>query len=139
MKQFTSEFRIEWAHCDAAGIVFYPHYYTWFDQGTERLFTEHRLSYPELAEHFGISGMPLLETGASYKSACRLGSVVRVTSRLDEISGRTFVMRHRIEQADGTLAAEGFERRVMVREDPDSRSGIRAVEFPDEIRSRLLG
>ncbi len=137
MRRFVSEFRVEWAHCDAAGIVFYPHYYVWFDQGTERLFAGNRLSYAELAERFGISGMPLLETGASYKAACRLGSGVRLISALGEVSGKAFVVTHRLEHADGALAAEGFERRVMVREDPDSPAGIRAVEFPDEIRERF--
>ena len=61
MKAFVSEIRVWWAHCDAAGIVFYPNFYKWFDQGTERLFTENRLSYEELDRDFGVSGMPLVE------------------------------------------------------------------------------
>ena len=137
MKKQIDEFRIEWAHCDAAGIVFYPHYYTWFDQGTERLFASVGLSYGELAEEFGISGMPLLETGATYRNPCRLGMPVRLTSWVDEISGKTFVVRHRIESEDGTEMLEGFERRVMVEKDPQSTRGIRAVDLPAEMRARL--
>jgi len=34
----VSRFAIEWAHCDAAGIVFCPYFYVWFDRATERLF-----------------------------------------------------------------------------------------------------
>jgi len=30
--------RVEWAHCDAAGIIFNPHYYIWMDNGTHALF-----------------------------------------------------------------------------------------------------
>ena len=30
--------RIEWANCDAAGIVFYPNYFAIFDSSTHRLF-----------------------------------------------------------------------------------------------------
>lgn len=139
MEPFVSEITVEWAHCDAAGIVFYPHYYTWFDQGTERLFRRHRLSYAELGERFGICGMPLLETGASYKAACRLGDRVRLTTWPGGVAGRTFLVRHRIERADGALAAEGSERRVMVRGDPEAPSGIRAVGLPDEVRGLLRG
>lgn len=139
MASHVSEFGVEWAHCDAAGIVFYPHYYTWFDQGTERLFSRHGLSYAELDAGFGICGMPLLETGASYKAACRLGDRVRLTTWLDGVAGKTFLMRHRLERADGALAAEGSERRIMVRRDPEAPSGIRAVGFPDEVRGRLQG
>ena len=137
MKKRIDEFRIEWAHCDAAGIVFYPHYYTWFDQGTERLFASAGLSYGELAEEFGISGMPLLETGARYKNPCKLGALVRLTSWVDEISGKTFVVRHRIENGDGAEMLEGFERRVMVERDPQSARGIRAVDLPAAVRVRL--
>lgn len=137
MKEFVSEFRVEWAHCDAAGIVFYPNFYVWFDQGTERLFRENGLSYAELADEFGISGMPLLETGTEYKNACKLGLVIRITSRIDTIEGKTFVVKHRIEHEDGTEALEGFERRIMVKKDPESPRGISAVPFPDEARAQL--
>lgn len=137
MKKHVDAFGIEWAHCDAAGIVFYPHYYAWFDQGTERLFASVGLSYGELAEEFGISGMPLLETGAKYKNPCRLGARVRMTSWMDGISGKTFVVRHRIESEDGAEMLEGFERRVMVKKDPQSPRGIRAVDLPVAVRERL--
>lgn len=137
MKEFVSRFRVEWAHCDAAGIVFYPHFYTWFDQGTERLFSANGLSYAELDAAFGVSGMPLVETGASYRAPCRLGARIALASRLGEISGRTFVVRHRVALDDGATALEGFERRVMVRRDPDSPKGIRAVAFPEEARARF--
>ena len=30
--------RVEWGHCDAAQIVFYPRYFEWFDQSTGYLF-----------------------------------------------------------------------------------------------------
>ena len=29
--------RVEWAHCDPAGIIFNPHYYIWMDSGTHAL------------------------------------------------------------------------------------------------------
>ena len=137
VKKHVDAFGIEWAHCDAAGIVFYPRYYEWFDQGTERLFASVGLSYGELAEEFGISGMPLLETGAKYKNACRLGARVRLASWVDEISGKTFVVRHRIESEDGDEMLEGFERRIMVKKDPQSPRGIRAVDLPAAVRERL--
>ena len=50
MKEFVSEIKVEWAHCDLAGIVFYPNFYIWFDQGTERLFGANGLSYAQLGK-----------------------------------------------------------------------------------------
>ena len=33
----TQRFRVEWAHCDPAGIIFNPNYYIWMDSGTHAL------------------------------------------------------------------------------------------------------
>lgn len=137
MKEFVSEQKVEWAHCDAAGIVFYPNFYVWFDQGTERLFSANGLSYAELDRDFGIDGMPLLETGTTYKNACKLGAQLTITSWLDEWAGKTFVVRHRLVHADGSEALEGFERRIMVVKAPDSARGIRAIDVPPELRARF--
>ena len=137
MRVCISRFPVEWAHCDAAGIVFYPHFYTWFDQGTERLFRANRLSYAELRRDFGVVGMPLLETGAKYENACRLGDELELHSQVDEWAGRTFVVRHRVLHADGRPALEGFERRAWVVADPASPKGLRAMPIPDEAIARF--
>ena len=137
MKEFVSEIRAEWAHCDYAGIVFYPNFYTWFDQGTERLFRANGLSYAGLAEKFGVDGIPLLETGTTYSNACKLGAELTLTSWIDAWEGKTFLVKHRIMHADGREALEGFERRIFVIKDPALDRGIRAITPPDEIRARF--
>ena len=137
MKEFVSEIKVEWAHCDFAGIVFYPTFYIWFDQGTERLFRANALSYPELGEQFGIDGMPLLETGTAYKNASKLGADLTITSWIDAWEGKTFVVRHRIMHADGREALEGFERRIFVIKDPALERGIKAIAVADELRARF--
>ena len=138
MKEFVSEIKVEWAHCDFAGIVFYPTFYIWFDQGTERLFAANGLSYAQLREDFGIDGMPLLETGTTYKNASKLGSDLTITSWIDAWEGKTFLIKHRIVHADGRGALEGFERRIFVIKDPEMERGMRAVEMPDELRARFV-
>ncbi|MGH7268705.1 MAG: acyl-CoA thioesterase [Candidatus Rokuibacteriota bacterium] len=138
MKVFVSRYTVEWAHCDAAGIVFYPHFYTWFDQGTERLFGANGLSYAALRRDFGVVGMPLLETGARYENPCRLGDRLAMSSRVDEWAGRTFVVKHRIVHADGRPALEGFERRAWVVPDPDAPRGARAITVPAAVTARFV-
>ncbi len=137
MKEFVSEITVEWAHCDYAGIVFYPNFYTWFDQGTERLFRANGLSYAQLAAEFGIDGMPLLETGTTYKNASKLGAELTITSWVDAWEGKTFLVKHRIMHADGREALEGFERRIFVIKEPELDRGIRAIAVPDDIRTRF--
>ena len=138
MKTHVSRFAIEWAHCDAAGIVFYPYFYTWFDQGTERLFKANGLGYDDLMREFGVGGMPLLETGATYKNACKLGDEVELSSWVDEWAAKTFVVAHRLNHADGRPALEGFERRVWVIPDASSPKGMRAIPVAEQAIARFI-
>ena len=138
MRTHVSRFAIEWAHCDAAGIVFYPYFYMWFDQATERLFKANGLGYEDLKREFGVAGMPLLETGATYKNACKLGDEVELSSWVDEWAGKTFVVVHRLTHADGRPALEGFERRVWVAPDPGSPKGMRAIPVAQEAIARFV-
>ena len=139
VKEHVTRTVVEWAHCDAAGIVFYPYFYTWFDQGTERLFRANRLSYAELRRDFGVAGMPLLETGARYANACKLGDELVMRTWVDE-SGRAHLPRQdAIVHADGRPALEGFERRVWAVPDPAAPKGLRAIPIPEEAIARLRG
>jgi 4-hydroxybenzoyl-CoA thioesterase len=138
VRVYTGEFHVEWAHCDAAGIVFYPHFYTLFDQATERLFSANHLSYPELKRDFDAPGMPLLETGARYQNASRLGDTLTIETWIDEWAGKTYLVKHKLTHADGRVALEGFERRVWIKADPERPAGFRAVEVPEEVRARFV-
>lgn len=138
MKTHVSRFAIEWAHCDAAGIVFYPYFYMWFDQATERLFKANGLGYAELERDFGVAGMPLLETGATYKNACKHGDEVELATWVDEWAEKTFLVVHRLSHADGRPALEGFERRVWVTPDADAPKGMRAIPISQQAIARFV-
>jgi len=137
MKTYKWKFPVMFAHCDVAGTVFYPHFYTWFDQGTERLFAKNQLSYADLKREFNIVGMPLVETGAKYLNACRLGDELEISTWVDEWARKTFLVRHQITHDDGRVAVEGFERRVWAVVDDSSPNGIRAIEIPQTAIERL--
>jgi len=138
MKIHISEQTVQWAHCDFAGIVFYPHFYTWFDQATERLFRANGLSYDELKRDFGIGGMPLLETGATYRNPCELGDDLKLRTHVDEWARRTFLVKHEIVHSDDRPALSGFERRALVMPAPETEKGMKALEIPDEIKIRFV-
>lgn len=128
---------VAWAECDAAGKVFYPNFYIWFDRATEALFRAADLSFAAMRRDFGIVGMPLLETGATYENVCLHEDGLTVESWVDGWGGKPFVVRHRVTHADGRTALSGFERRVFVVADPDRPSGIRAIAVPPALRARL--
>lgn len=132
MKHLVQALTVEWAHCDAAGIVFYPHFYTWFDQATERLFAANEVTYAALRKR-GILGMPLLETGARYENPCQLGEPLTMDTWVEEWQRKTLLVKHRVTHADGRLALEGFELRAWVVDAPDSARGMRAAPIPSDI------
>ncbi|MGE0735713.1 MAG: acyl-CoA thioesterase [Alphaproteobacteria bacterium] len=138
MRVYKGTIKIEWAHCDPAGIVYYPHFYTWFDQATERLFSANRLSYAELNSEFDVPGAPLVETGAKYACTCRLGDTLAMESWVDEWCNKTFLIRHKFVHADGRVALEGFERRAWVVRVPGSLNGLKAACVPDAVRARFI-
>ena len=137
MRVWKGSFKVEWAHCDAAGIVFYPYFYMLFDQLTERFFSANRLSYAELKRDFDSPGMPLVETGTKYSNASKLGDTLATESWVDSWDGKTFVVKHKLVHADGRPALEGFERRVWIKSDATRPAGFRAVEVPAEVRARF--
>ena len=132
MKHLVQTLTVEWAHCDAAGIVFYPHFYTWFDQATERLFTANGLTYTELRKR-GILGMPLLKTGACYENPCHLDERLTMDTWVDEWQQKTLLVKHRLTHTDGRSALEGFELRAWVVGAPDSPRGMRAEPIDPDI------
>ena len=138
MRTQVSRFAVEWAHCDAAGIVFYPNFYMWFDQATERLFKANALGYADLEREFGVTGMPLLETGTTYRNACKLGDEVELKSWVDEWAERTFRVAHQLSHIDGRPALVGFERRVWVTPDADAPKGMRAIPIPEQATTRFV-
>jgi 4-hydroxybenzoyl-CoA thioesterase len=133
----TREIVIEWGDCDPAGIVFYPRYFEYFDACTARLF-ELALGMKKIAwaKHYGIVGIPMVDTRATFRIPSRYGDVVTVETHATEVRRSSFDIEHRILK-EGALAVEGFETRVWTGRDPDDPSRIRAVSIPREVIDRL--
>ena len=133
MKTVIIDHRVDWIYCDPAGIMFYPEFYIWFDQATERLFSSNGLSYEQVKNKYNVIGFPLVESGAKYKTPCKHGENVKLHSHVEEWAGKTFVVRHKIIHDNGVEALEGFERRVWAVADPESAKGMRAEIVPKEV------
>ena len=113
---------VEWGDCDPAGIVFYPNYFRWFNQGAHAL--------------FGAAGMPMLDTQASFRAPVRFGETITLTSRIDEWRNKSFTVAHEVHKG-GQLCAEGRDIRAWVIQDDTASNGIRAVTIPDDVKRRF--
>jgi 4-hydroxybenzoyl-CoA thioesterase len=129
---------VRWGDVDAAGIVFYPRFYEWYDLGCEALFASLGLPWPELFPRHGIVGVPIVESGSRFLSPARYGDTLTVRSRVAWVKDRTFRMEHEI-LAGERLCASGFEVRAWVRRPAAPGGRLEAVAIPEEVARRLRG
>lgn len=135
----SREVEIEWGDCDAAGIVFYPRYFAMFDASTAYLL-EKAIGMKKIAwtKHFGIVGIPMVDTGAKFIIPSRYGDVIRIETQATEIRRSSFDIQHRVYKGEA-LAIEARETRVWAGKDPDNAERIKGYAIPDEVVAALKG
>ena len=128
---------IQFGDCDPAGIVYYPNYFRFFDNATAALlsaaFAMHKRNW---LEHYGIAGIPMVDTGARFIRPSSFGDVVEIRSEITELGRSSFGVKHTLLR-DGEVAIEAHEKRVWVVRDDDG--GIRSAALPDDVRKLLVG
>ena len=130
--------QVRWGDVDAAGIVFYPRFYEWYDYGCEALFAAQGLPWPELFPRHGVVGVPIVESGSRFASPARYGDTLTIRSSVAWVKDRTFRMEHEIAVGD-RLCASGFEVRAWVRRPATPGERLEAAPIPEEVAARLRG
>jgi 4-hydroxybenzoyl-CoA thioesterase len=126
--------RVEFGDCDPAGLVYYPTYLAWFDQGTHHLFESVGLPWRDLFERLGIQA-PLVDAQLRCASPASWGDDLDIETRIARWGNSSFVVAHRVANASSGLGvAEGTETRVCVRLDPKAPKRMAPVTIPEEIR-----
>src|SRR2546430_16976259 len=82
MVEHTTTVQVRWGDVDAAGIVFYPRFFEWYDLGCEALFASLGLAWPEAFPKYAIVGVPIVESGSRFTSPARYGDVLPIRSRV---------------------------------------------------------
>ena len=127
---------VEFGDTDPATIVFYPHFFRWFDASAWRLFARAGLTLDVLQNEFGLIGLPIAEAKARFIKPARLGDILEITSYVTRWKRKTFDMVHEV-RIGGDLCAEGMETRVCARYCEDRSSDFVAAPIPEEVRRRL--
>lgn len=132
------DIEIEWGDCDAAGIVFYPRYFAFFDGATQGLFAAATgLKKIDWRKKYGIVGIPMVDTGAKFIIPSRYGDVITIETQASELRRSSFDIVHRVFKEDGGLAIEAHETRVWAGPHPDDPERIKGVPIPDEVAKAL--
>ena len=97
---------IEWGHCDPAGIVYFPNYFTYFDFSTNALFLR-ALGFNkyEMLKVYDIVGIPLVDVQARFIVPSVFGDVVTIESSVEDIKRSSF----RMPPKPGRPSLTGFD------------------------------
>jgi YbgC/YbaW family acyl-CoA thioester hydrolase len=125
--------RVRFGETDAAGIVFYPTFYAWFDVGTSGLLRS------ALGDLLGADGrprwpVPIVEASARFSAPLRFDDAIAIRSTITELGTSSLRVEHVVLRGE-VEAARGFEVRVLVRAGDDDR--IVAAPLPPELRAGL--
>ncbi len=129
--------RIEWGDCDPAGIVFNPNFFRFFDHCTTMLYEAAGWPKPEMVKRFGIVGVPLVKTTATFKAPCFWGDNVTITSTVIAIRRSSFDVRHELRKGD-QLCVETTDTRVWTVKDRET-GHLRSEAIPAEVVARFEG
>jgi 4-hydroxybenzoyl-CoA thioesterase len=132
------QLRVEWGHCDPAGIVFNSRFFEFFDWSTW-LMLGAALGVPpsELETVYSIMGLPLVDAKARFIKPAKFNDVVEIVSQVRKFRRSSFEVAHRL-YVDGELAVEGSETRVWTACDPNDPLALKAVPIPAAVTQRFV-
>lgn len=129
---FEARFQTYWADADAAGIVYFPHFFRFVEQAEQELFRAAGKEMVRLIEANQV-WLPRVEAFSKYSKPIKRGDAIRV--RLTpQIKGEKTI-RYDFEVVDDKAAeklAEGYITVVCV----DAKT-FKSVRIPDAIRNIL--
>lgn len=131
--------RVEWAHCDAAGIIFNPNYYIWMDGGTHAMLQAAGFDLPgKIRSDKLFRGFPLVASNMAFKRPLYFGEITELTTTVEKFGNTSFVVNHAFRQGDDPEpVAIGNEVRVWGYSDRINPERMVAQRVPDEIRTLL--
>jgi acyl-CoA thioesterase FadM len=130
---------LEWGDCDPAGIIFYPTYFRWWDQGSWRLFRAIGLDRRAMREELGGVEMPILEAAGAFQSTVSPGDALVVSSVVERWGNSSFRVAHAVARLDGSPVASGHETRCWTMAVEGRPGNLKATRIPDAIVARFGG
>jgi 4-hydroxybenzoyl-CoA thioesterase len=132
-------YRIEWGHCDPAGIVYAPRFLEMFGESTIMLFEKALgVRKKDMLKERAVVGFPMVDVSAKFLRPAAYGDAVTLEAEAPEFGNSSFTIRHRLLK-DNAVCVEGTEKRVWTVRDESRPGGMRAERVPDEIRALFAG
>lgn len=124
---FTTRVRVRYAETDAAGVVYYANYLTYFEVGRVELLRA--LGLPITAVEARGIALPVVEARVRYVRPARLDDLLTIALTLDGIGPASFSVDYEITREDGLLLVTGWTRLAVC-----ERESGRACAMPVWLR-----
>ncbi|MEC7760394.1 MAG: acyl-CoA thioesterase [Pseudomonadota bacterium] len=112
---FSIDVQISFGHCDAAGIVFYPNYFRWFDRCFHTFLKERHGGHAALCRQLDARGLGLMHADADFKSPGLDGDVFTLELGTIQWAKRSLTAPYTARIGDRILV-EGYETRGIFAE-----------------------
>ena len=130
--RFARKVSIRFAHCDPAGIIFFPQYLVLFNGLVEDWFNE-ALDVPYadmVAQH--RTGLPIVHLECDFRAITRMGEVVEMGLSVQKLGGRSLSLARDCHGADGALRVSAVKVLVFTHLDTHT-----AITMPPPIRAAI--
>jgi 4-hydroxybenzoyl-CoA thioesterase len=131
MTPYRSEILVRFAHCDAAGIVFYPRYIEMFNNLVEDWCRDLDIPYAEIRDGRG-QGLPAVHVEADFAAPSRAGEILSATLTVRTVGTSSLTLDILFQGPDGADRVRGLLVVVLV--DVQSK---RPIPIPAAVREKL--
>jgi acyl-CoA thioester hydrolase len=125
--RFATHVRVRYAETDAAGVVYYGHYLTYFEVVRVELLRALGCPINEV-ETRGLQ-LPVVEARLKYLRPARLDDLLEVSLTVENVGPASFAFDYEVRREDGLLLATGWTRLAVCERDTG-----RAVSMPGWLR-----
>ncbi len=129
---FEHTARVEMAHTDAAGVVFFARYFDLLHRAYEDLMRQLGFPLEDLLARGG-QALPVIHASADYRLPLFYGECYRVEIRVLKVGRRHFELGHRLLKEHDSLCCEATTAHTLVQLEQK-----KAIPLPDALRSALL-
>ena len=131
MTPYRSRIQVRFAHCDLAGIVFYPRYIEMFNNLVEDWCHATGVPYAEIYDGRG-TGLPVVHLEVDFAAPSRMGDILAATLSVRRVGSSSLSLDFVLEGSDCVERVRA--NMVVVLVDMESKLPI---PFPDEVRAKL--
>lgn len=131
-KRFVTQVPIRFAHCDPAGIIFFPQYLVLFNGLVEDWFNQAlQVSYADMVQKDKI-GLPIAHLECDFKAITRMGEVVSLGLSVARLGTRSLTLQLACTGPDGLLRVSAQKVLVFT-----SLQTHQSIHIPAHIRSAI--